>query len=227
MKRSAAAFLVVLAWAAGLAALGLLVERRLDVGSDLRLFLPAPATPEQRLLLDAIGEGPASRLLVVTIEGAPAEALAATSSALVAALRGDERFRFVANGDVGLDLLPEDLLPYRYLLSADDATRALDRASLRAALASSRTRPRIAGRLRRRAVDRARSDVAHADAARNAGSRRASRAASSTSGSTRPASARCWSPRRARRRSIRPASEPRSPRSTQRSRPRTPRPARR
>ncbi len=134
MKRSTAAFLVILAWAAGLAALGLLVERRLDVSSDLRLFLPAPATPEQRLLLDAIGEGPASRLLVVTIEGAPAEALAATSSALVALLRGDERFRFVANGDVGLDLLPDDLLPYRYLLSADDATRALDRTSLRSAL---------------------------------------------------------------------------------------------
>ena len=59
MKRSAGALLLLLAWAAGLAALGLLVERRLDVGSDLRLFLPAPATPEQRLLLEAIGEGPA------------------------------------------------------------------------------------------------------------------------------------------------------------------------
>ena len=115
----------------------------------MRLFLPAPATPEQRLLLDAIGEGPASRLLVVTLEGAPAEALAATSSALVAALRGDERFRFVANGDVGLDPLPEDLLPYRYLLSADDATRALDRDAPARRARSARARPRVAGRLRR------------------------------------------------------------------------------
>jgi predicted exporter len=134
MKRSAAALLVILAWAAGLAALGLLIQRRLDVGSDLRLFLPAPATPEQRLLLDAIGEGPASRLLVVTLEGAPAEALADASGALVTALRADPQFRFVANGDVSSDLLPEELLPYRYLLSADDTTRKLDRERLRAAL---------------------------------------------------------------------------------------------
>ena len=134
MKRSAAAVALLVAWAAGLAALGWLVERRLDVVSDLRLFLPAPATPEQRLLLETIGEGPASRLLVVTLEGAPAEALAAASSALVASLRGDERFRFVANGDIGLDSVPDELLPYRYLLSADDATRAFDRERLRAAL---------------------------------------------------------------------------------------------
>jgi predicted exporter len=134
MKRTAPALLVVLAWAAGLVALALVVERRLTVGSDLRLFLPAPATPEQRLLLDVIGEGPASRVLVVTIEGASTEGLAATSSALVATLRGDDRFRFVANGDVGLDLLPDDLLPYRYVLSTDDTSRALDRTSLRSAL---------------------------------------------------------------------------------------------
>jgi predicted exporter len=134
MKRSAAALALLLAWAAGLAVLGLLVERRLDVGSDLRLFLPTPATPEQRLLLEAIGEGPASRLLVVTLDGAPPEALAAASSALVDTLGGDARFRFAANGDVGLDSLPEALLPYRYLLSADAATRTFDRDTLRAAL---------------------------------------------------------------------------------------------
>jgi predicted exporter len=134
MKRTAAALVLLVAWVAGLAALGWLVERRLDVVSDLRLFLPAPATPEQRLLLDAIGEGPASRLLVITLEGAAAEALAEASSALVAALDGDDRFRFVANGDVGLDSLPAELLPYRYLLAADDATRVFDRATLRAAL---------------------------------------------------------------------------------------------
>ena len=52
MKRSSAALLVLVAWAAGLAALALLVAQRLHVDSDLRLFLPAPATPEQRLLLD-------------------------------------------------------------------------------------------------------------------------------------------------------------------------------
>lgn len=134
MSRSPAALLLLLAWLASLAALGMLVERRLSVGSDLRLFLPAPSTADQRLLLDAIGEGPASRLLVVALEGAPPAALAEASSALVEELRDNEQFRYVANGDVGVESLPDELLPYRYLLSADDATRALDRSRLHAAL---------------------------------------------------------------------------------------------
>jgi predicted exporter len=134
MKRSAAAFVLALAWIAGIAVLALLVDRRLSIDSDLRLFLPEPTTQEQRLLLDAIGEGPASRLLVIAVAGAPQETLAATSSAMLATLRDDERFRFVANGDLGLDSLPDELLAYRYLLSPDDATRALDRDHLRAAL---------------------------------------------------------------------------------------------
>ena len=226
MKRSASAFLVVLAWAAGLAALGLLVERRLNVGSDLRLFLPAPATPEQRLLLDAIGEGPASRLLVVTIEGAPAEALGAASSALVATLRGDERFRFVANGDVGLDLLPEDLLPYRYLLSRRRRDSCVRSREPPRRAPSSRTRLALAGRLRRRAVDRARSDFAHVDTGGTlaAGERAAPRVRRLVRRGRR---ARAAGRRDARAgvRSGRPTSA-RSPRSTQPSRPRTPRPAR-
>ena len=134
MSRSPAALLLLLAWLVALAALALLVERRLTVGSDLRLFLPEPATSDQRLLLDAIGEGPASRLLVVALGGAPPEALAAASTALVEELRGNEQFRFVANGDAGIEPLPDELLPYRYLLSPDDATRTFGRDRLRAAL---------------------------------------------------------------------------------------------
>ena len=166
MKRSPAALLLLVAWTASLAALGLFVERRLDIGSDLRLFLPAPKTTEQSLLLDAIGEGPASRLLVVTLENARPEELAATSSALAESLRGNEQFRFVANGEVGVDSLPEKLLPYRYVLAADDSARALDRSRLRAGARGACTRSGLAGRLRSGAADRARSDLAAAHAAR-------------------------------------------------------------
>ena len=139
MKRSRAALLLLGAWLASLAALGLFIERRLDISSDLRLFLPAPTTAEERLLLDAIGEGPASRLLVVTLENAAPEELAATSSALAESLRSNEQFRFVANGELGVEAVPEALLPYRYLLAADDSARAFDRERLRAAL-QARTR---------------------------------------------------------------------------------------
>lgn len=139
MKRSPAALLLLAAWVASLAGLGFFVERRLDVGSDLRLFLPAPRTTAERLLLDAIGEGPASRLLVVALANAPPAELAATSTALAEALRANEQFRFVANGNLAVDSLPEELLPYRYLLTADDGARALDRGHLREAL-EARTR---------------------------------------------------------------------------------------
>ncbi|HEY9183451.1 MAG TPA: xanthomonadin transporter, partial [Gammaproteobacteria bacterium] len=107
MKRGVTALSLLAFWVAGLGVGGAFIARQLKIVSDLRLFLPSPTTPEQRLLLDAIGEGPASRLLVITLEGAEPEALADASRALVDALRGDERFRFVANGDTPSDSLPE------------------------------------------------------------------------------------------------------------------------
>ena len=134
MRYSFRALLLLFVWVAVLVGAGAFVDSHLRVGSDLRLFLPAPATAAQRLLLDAIGEGPASRLLVITLEGAEPAALAEVSRALNEALRGDEHFRFITNGDVALDQLPEDLLPYRYVLSANGDTRAFDRERLHAAL---------------------------------------------------------------------------------------------
>ena len=58
----------------------------LVVGTDLRLFLPSPRTPQERLVLEEIGEGPASRMLLLAIGGSDPEAAAETSRALVAAL---------------------------------------------------------------------------------------------------------------------------------------------
>src|ERR1043165_5613017 len=127
MKFSPRALVWLGLWVIVLVGAGAFVDRQLRIGSDLRLFLPAPVTSAERLLLDAIGEGPASRLLVITLEGAEPETLAEVSRTLTETLRGDEHFRFVTNGDVALDAIPDELLPYRYLLSATDETRALDR----------------------------------------------------------------------------------------------------
>src|SRR3546814_12644234 len=79
--------------------------------------MPAPETPEQKLLIDELGEGPGSRLLLVALSGADAPTLAAQSKALRAALAGDEQFTLVANGHAGLDAIPDNQRPYRYLLS--------------------------------------------------------------------------------------------------------------
>src|SRR5690606_14186862 len=80
--------------------------------------MPEPRTPAQRLLVDELGDGPGSRLLLLSLSGAPAGTLAEQSRALAAALAANPDFEFVANGaDAGLEAVPESLRPYRYLLS--------------------------------------------------------------------------------------------------------------
>jgi predicted exporter len=108
-------------WLAVLAVAGWAIAQHLHLSGDLRRFMPAPRTPEQKLLIDELGEGPGSRLLLVALSGADDETLAAQSRALRASLGDDKRFTFVANGEGGLDAFPERLRPYRYLL-----TRSLD-----------------------------------------------------------------------------------------------------
>jgi predicted exporter len=134
MKRSPTALLLLAIWMTGIVAAVVFAQRHLEVGSDLRLFLPAPQTAEQRLVMEGIGEGPAARVLVIALEGAPPERLADASRSVVDALRDDESFVLVANGDVAADALPEALLPYRYLLSSTLDERRFDAEFLAAAL---------------------------------------------------------------------------------------------
>ena len=42
MKRSPTALLLLAVWLAGIVGAGVFAQRHLEVGSDLRLFLPAP-----------------------------------------------------------------------------------------------------------------------------------------------------------------------------------------
>ncbi len=126
--------LALLIWLGMLAALGGFVHGHLQIGSDLRLFMPAPQTPEQHLLIEEIGEGPGSRLLLLAIEGDTTEALAEISSSLRGRLGEDKTFLQVVNGSSDLDAVPETLLAYRYLLSPTFDETALDAAYLRAQL---------------------------------------------------------------------------------------------
>ena len=115
LQRSALALL----WLALLALTGWLVSSQLQVSGDLRKFMPQPRTAEQRLLIDELGEGPGARLLMLAISGDELPLLARQSRQLAAALRGNEQFEWVLNGDapMALEDLPEQLLPYRYLLA--------------------------------------------------------------------------------------------------------------
>ncbi|HEX3836062.1 MAG TPA: hypothetical protein VHW25_03790 [Steroidobacteraceae bacterium] len=123
--------ITALLWLALLAAAGLVIHHSLRISGDLRLFMPAPHDAVGRLLLDEVSEGPAAKLLLLSIHGAPPAALAATSQKLSAALRADSSFGFVSNGEQRLDMVPAALLPYRYLLSPTLDTNHLDAQYLR------------------------------------------------------------------------------------------------
>ena len=123
-------------WLAALGLAALYIRATLRVSGDLRLFMPAPHTRAERLILEEVSEGPASRLLLVALTGAPREALAASSSRLAAALRADPAFRLVENGENPLETVPAALLPYRYLLSPTLDRRPLDAAYLGEQLAA-------------------------------------------------------------------------------------------
>jgi predicted exporter len=126
--------LLLSVWLATVAILGWVVDRQLVIGMDLRLFMPSPRTPQERLILEAVGEGPASRMLLLAISGANPEAAADTSRALTDALRKTGDFRMVANGETSLEAIPDSLLAYRYLLSPSLDHQTFDAQFLRAQL---------------------------------------------------------------------------------------------
>ncbi len=117
-------------WLLALALLAIFVSVRLQLSSDLRLFMPKPQNAEQRLLIDEIGEGPGARLLLLAIEGGSPQALAETSQSLLESLGAAPQFRQISNGSSSLEAFPEALLPYRYLLSPGFDSEPLDAGKL-------------------------------------------------------------------------------------------------
>jgi predicted exporter len=117
---------LLVAWLATLAALGAFALHSLRIGTDLRSFMPPPRTPDQKLLMEQIGEGPGTRLLLLSIDGATEARLAGLSRGLVAKLRADAHFEQAINGAFDVSALDEKLLPYRWLLSPTLDTHALD-----------------------------------------------------------------------------------------------------
>ncbi|HET9818562.1 MAG TPA: xanthomonadin transporter, partial [Rhodanobacteraceae bacterium] len=132
--RNAARVAIYLIWLALIVAVGWGVARHLEVSSDLRDFVPPARTADQKLLLDEIGNGPGSRLLLLAISGAPQAQLADLSRGLMEALARDPDFTRVANGGNDLAEIATDLLPYRYLLSPTLDTHRFDADYLHAQL---------------------------------------------------------------------------------------------
>ena len=172
MKRTAPALFLLVLWVAVLAVFTAFASSRLSIGTDLRLFLPSPTTANERLLLEAIGEGPASRVLVIVLDGVSPERLADVSRALVAELHDNELFRFVANGELPFDEFPDELLPYRFLLTPTLDTHLLRPGLLARGARGSCARSRLTGRLVRRILARARPNTRASEGPRALGTDR-------------------------------------------------------
>jgi predicted exporter len=89
------------------------------IQTDLSLLFPNGQTSNQQLLLDALREGPASRLILMGLEGDHIDVLAEVSKTLAGNLRKTGDFVFVNNGErTKVDNDEALLFQYRYLLSS-------------------------------------------------------------------------------------------------------------
>ncbi|HKQ26630.1 MAG TPA: MMPL family transporter [Burkholderiales bacterium] len=119
----------------GLVAVCALIVSRTEISTDLAAFLPSSPTPTQQILVDELREGVVSRLILIGVEGAPQDALAAVSRGLATRLEHDAHFAYVANGEQDrLRANGEFLLRHRYLLSDAVTPERFSVAGLRAAL---------------------------------------------------------------------------------------------
>ncbi len=126
--------LAIGAWLVFLAAC-LAIVMRTHLSTDLSAFLPRVPTPAQQLLVEQLRDGVVSRLILIGIEGAAEPALAQTSKALAARLRGQPGIAAVDNGeDAGAARDREFLWRNRYLLSPAIVPGHFSATSLRAAL---------------------------------------------------------------------------------------------
>jgi len=118
-----------------LAALALGVVARATYTADLSAFLPRTPTERERLLVDELRTGLASRVIMVAIEGGDAALRAQVAAALARALRADPAFADVSDGDpAGLEQTAAFLTTHRYLLSDAVTPQRFTVAGLHAAI---------------------------------------------------------------------------------------------
>ena len=127
--------LAILLWLLGLV-LSVAIIARTSFTTDMSAFLPSAPEPAQRILVDQVKDGVASRLILVGIEGGTPTQRAGLSRAVATALRGQADFALVENGtdDIGTAdqayvwnnryLLSPDVVPERF--SAEGLRRAFE-----------------------------------------------------------------------------------------------------
>jgi predicted exporter len=125
----------LLVWLAIVAASAWWTARYLVFTSDLTAFLPAASGRLERLLVEQLRSGVASRTMLVAIEGGAPPELARFSRELARALATDRRFDYVTNGGAEFTQGARELgLRHRYLLSPTVSAERFGEQSLSRAL---------------------------------------------------------------------------------------------
>jgi len=104
-------------WVAALLACAAVIART-EISTDMSAFLPRSPSPGQQVLVDQVREGVVSRIVLLAIEGAPSDVLAALSRDMAARLRREPALVAVNNGEeAALDADRDFLWRNRYVLS--------------------------------------------------------------------------------------------------------------
>lgn len=111
--------LPVLLWLAWLAVAAWVLAARTPIATDLTFFLPREAGLLDTILVQQMREGPASRLLLIALEGGDAATRATASRRLTETLQASPLFLSVSNGPDLRQLagLEQRLFSWRYALS--------------------------------------------------------------------------------------------------------------
>jgi predicted exporter len=132
MSRAELAGTLIWAVLMGVAAV---IAARASYTTDLSAFLPRTPTPAQRLLIEQLRAGPASRLIMVAVEGADPALRARLLAELARRLRAAPAFTAVHDGEsFGETATREFLIEHRYLLSDAVSPERFTAAGLHAAI---------------------------------------------------------------------------------------------
>ncbi|QJD30836.1 MMPL family transporter [Methylococcus geothermalis] len=111
---------------------------RMRLATDLSAFLPSRPSASEQLLIDQLREGPASRLILIAVEGATEAVRLRLSGLMADRLRQDARFSAVSNGAAAEGEPERELLfRRRYLLSPAVTPERFSVEGLRAAVRAS------------------------------------------------------------------------------------------
>jgi predicted exporter len=124
---------IALLWLLVLAASCILFLKQANVVTDMTSLMPGATSSTDKLMLQQLRQGPASRMLIIGLSGSNPEQLAEFSTALIEHLRSSDHFVYVNNGgEEASDKDREFVMNNRYLLSPADSSRIFSVAALRA-----------------------------------------------------------------------------------------------